>query len=92
MTGLKISQPLSNEFSVGFSQNVPANSPIDPAPSRRSPPAQKARPAPVTMATQASSSSRNREKAALRSRRISPLMALSASGRLYVIVATLSES
>ena len=82
MTGLKISHPLSKELSVGFSQNVPANSPVEPAPSRRSAPAQNDRPAPVTMATHASSSSRNREKASLRSRRISPLMALSASGRL----------
>ena len=53
MTGLKISQPLSKELRVGFSQNVPGNSPVDPAPSRRSAPAQNARPAPVTMATQA---------------------------------------
>ena len=44
MTGLKISQPLSNELIVGFSQNVPANSPIDPAPSLMSPPAQNALP------------------------------------------------
>ena len=44
ITGLKISQPLSNELTVGFSQNVPANSPVEPAPSRRSAPAQKAAP------------------------------------------------
>ena len=31
MTGLKISQPLSKELTVGFSQNVPANSPVDSA-------------------------------------------------------------
>jgi len=88
MTGLKISHPLSKEFSVGFSQNVPANSPTDPAPLRRSAPAQNARPAPVTIATHASSSSRKREKASFRSRLISALMALRASGRLYVMVAT----
>ena len=29
MTGLKISHPLSNELTVGFSQKVPANSPVD---------------------------------------------------------------
>ena len=40
------------------------------------------RPAPVTIATHASSSSRKRVNAALRSRRISPLTALRASGRL----------
>ena len=88
MTGLKISHPLSNELIVGFSQNVPANSPTEPAPSLRSPPAQNALPAPVTMATHASSSSRKRVNAALRSRRISPLTAFSDSGRLYVMVAT----
>ena len=88
MTGLKISQPLSKEFSVGFSQNDPAKVPVEPSPSRRSAPTQKARPAPVTMATQASSSSRNRAKAAFRSSRSSRLTALSASGRLYVMVAT----
>ena len=82
ITGLKISQPLSKELTVGFSQNVPANSPVDPRPALRSPPAQKARPAPVTMATQASSSSRNRENASLSSRRIVASMALRASGRL----------
>ena len=82
MTGLKISQPLSNELMVGFSQNVPANSPVAPPPSRRSAPAQNAFPAPVTMATHASSSSRKRVKASFNPRRISPLMALSASGRL----------
>src|SRR5258706_11888955 len=87
MTGLKISQPLSNELMVGFSQNVPGKSPADPAPSRRSAPAQNALPAPVTIATHASSSSRNRLNASLRSRRISPLIAFNASGRLYVIVA-----
>ena len=82
MTGLWISHPLSKELSVGFSQKVPANSPVDPCPSRRSAPAQKARPAPVTMPTHASSSSLKRAKAALRSRRSSPFTALRASGRL----------
>jgi len=92
MTGLKISHPLSNEFCVGFSQKVPGKSPAELPSPRRSAPAQNARPAPVTMAIQASSSSRNRAKASLRSRRIAPLMALSASGRLYVIVATWPSS
>jgi hypothetical protein len=82
MTGLKISQPLSNELIVGFSQNVPGKSPAEPPPSRRSAPAQKALPAPVTIAIHASSSSRNRLNASFRSRRISPLIAFNASGRL----------
>ena len=56
ITGLKISHPLSNELIVGFSQNVPPNSPAEPAPSRMSAPAQNALPAPVTIATHASSS------------------------------------
>ena len=30
ITGLKISHPLSNELTVGFSQKVPANSPVEP--------------------------------------------------------------
>ena len=62
MTGLKISHPLSKEFSVGFSQKVPANSPVDPAPCV-GPAGAKARPEPVTIATHASSSSRKRENA-----------------------------
>ena len=66
---------------VGFSQKVPAKSPVAPAPLRMSAPTQNARPAPVTIATQASSSSRKRANAALRSVRIAPSMALSASGR-----------
>ena len=45
----------------------------------------------MTIATQASSSSRKRVNAALRACRISPLIAFNASGRLYVIVATWSE-
>ncbi len=92
ITGLKISHPLSNELTVGFSQNVPANSPIDPAPSRMSPPEQNARPAPVTIATHASSSSRKRVNASLSPRRIAPLTAFIAEGRLYVIVATWPSS
>src|SRR4051812_6639973 len=51
-------------------------------------PAQKARPAPVTIATHASSSARNRCHASLSATRIGPLIALRRSGRLYVIVAT----
>src|ERR1700683_619422 len=92
MTGLKISHPLSKELSAGSSQKEPANSPVDPAPCRRSAPAQKARPEPVTMATQASSSSRQRENASVRSRRMSAFMALRPSGRLYVMVATWPSS
>ena len=83
MTGLKISQPLSKELTVGFSQKVPGELAGRPRPRpgcRR--PTQKARPLPVTMATHASSSSRKRVNASLRSRRISPLMALRVSGRL----------
>ena len=82
MTGLKISHPLSNELMVGFSQNVPANVPVEPAPSRMSAPALNAFPAPVTMATHASSSSRNRLKAALSPSRMAPLIAFNAPGRL----------
>src|SRR5256885_6034987 len=92
MTGLKISQPLSNEFCVGFSQKVPGKSPAELVPSRRSAPTQNALPSPVTIATHASSSSRKRAKAALRSRRNSPLIAFNASGRLYVMVATCPSS
>src|SRR6478735_11618579 len=80
--------PDSNEFTVGISQNEPGHVPAEPAPSWRSAPTQNARPAPVTMATHASSSARKRSHAALKSRRSSPLIALSFSGRLYVIVAT----
>jgi hypothetical protein len=82
MTGLKISQPLSNELMVGFSQNVPANSPAAAPPSRMSAPAQNARPAPVTMATHARSSSRKAVKASFSPRRISASMAFKAWGRL----------
>jgi hypothetical protein len=60
---LKIFQPLSNELSVGFFQNAPPNSPAEPAPSRMSAPAQNARPAPVTIATHASSSVRKQSNA-----------------------------
>jgi hypothetical protein len=81
MTGLKISQPLSNEFTVGRSQNVPPNSPVGSPSPRRSAPAQNARPAPVTMPTHASSSSRNRLNASFSPRRIAPSIALSRSGR-----------
>ena len=88
MVGLKISQPDSNEFSVGISQKVPSQVPTDPAPSFRSAPAQKARPSPVTMATHASWSSRKRSQAALRSWRMAPLMAFRRSGRRYVMVTT----
>src|SRR5688500_5909436 len=92
MVGLKSSSPLSNELIVGISQNDAGNEPVDPAPSFRSAPALNARPAPVTMATHASLSSRKRSHVALRSVRISPLIALRRSGRLYVIVATWSAT
>ena len=92
MVGLNSSKPDSKELMVGFSQNVPSNTPTDPSPSRMSAPAQKARPAPVMMATQASLSPRNRSQAAFRSWRSSPLMALSDLGRLRVMVATWPES
>ena len=82
--------PLSNELIVGISQKVPGHSPTEPRPSFRSAPTQKARPSPVTMPTQASSSARNRSHVAFRSRRSSASIALSASGRWYVIVATWS--
>ncbi|MEZ5167783.1 MAG: hypothetical protein R2695_15340 [Acidimicrobiales bacterium] len=74
--------PLSKVVIVGHSQNDPGHDPVDPAPSFRSAPAQNARPAPVTIATQASSSSRNVVHAASRAVRIAPLTAFSASGRL----------
>ena len=48
---------------MGFSQYVPAKVPAEP-PSLMSVPAQKARPAPVRMATQASVSSRKRSQSA----------------------------
>jgi hypothetical protein len=80
--GLKISHPLSKELTVGRSQNVPAKSPAAPATLWMSAPTQKARPAPVTMATQASSSSRKRAKARFRPARTAESMAFSASGRL----------
>ena len=82
MVGFQISMPLSKELMVGISQNEPGHVPAAPAPSLRSAPTQKARPAPVTMATQASSSSRKRLQAAFMSWRSSPLMALSTWGRL----------
>src|SRR5947207_1398593 len=85
MTGLKISHPLSNEFSVGFSQKVPGKSPAAPCPSFMSAPTQKARPAPVTMATYATSSSRKRANASCRPARMSALIAFGASGQLYEI-------
>ena len=80
MTGLKISQPLSNEFCVGFSQNVPGNSPAELPPPRRSAPTQNALPSPVTIATHASSSSRNRANASFRSFRSSRLIAFECLG------------
>ena len=88
IVGFQISIPDSNELTVGISQNDPGHVPADPAPSARSAPTQNDLPAPVTIATHASSSARNRSHAALRSRRRPPLIALSFSGRLYVIVAT----
>ena len=82
MTGLKISQPLSNELTVGRSQKLPGNSPAGlPVCEPRSAPTQNARPAPVTIPTQASSSSRNRANASLICARIAPSIALSLSGR-----------
>jgi hypothetical protein len=88
ITGLKISQPLSNELTVGRSQKVPGKLPAAAPGSARSAPAQNARPAPVTMPTQASVSSRKRAKAALISVRIPASMAFRASGRSYVMTAT----
>ena len=73
---------------MGISQNEPGQVPAAPAPSTRSAPTQNALPAPVTMPTQASSSSRKRSHAAFSSVRTAPVIALSFSGRLYVIVAT----
>lgn len=82
MTGFHTSRPDSSDCAEGISQNVPLPPPTAPPGSLRSAPAQKAAPAPVTMPTQASSSSRKRAHAALRSARSSVLMALRASGRL----------
>ena len=56
--------------------------PTEDSGSFRSAPAQKARPAPVTIATHASSSVRSCSHAAFRSRRSWPLTAFSESGRL----------
>ena len=67
---------------VGISQNEPGQVPAEPPASFMSAPAQNESPAPVTMPTQASSSSRNCSHAALRSWRSSALIALRASGRL----------
>ena len=92
MVGLNSSMPLSNELMVGFSQKVPPKVPTAPALSVRSAPAQNTSPAPVRMPTHASSSSRKRSQAALRSRRIAPLIALRDSGRLRVMVATWSTT
>ena len=82
MVGFQISIPLSKVVMVGHSQNDPGQEPVAPAPSRRSAPAQKAVPAPVTIATQASSSSRKVVHAASSASRIAPFTALSFSGRL----------
>ena len=82
IVGFQISMPLSKVVMVGHSQNEPGHDPVDPAPSVRSAPAQKARPLPVTIPTHASSSSRNRVHASSRAARIAPLTALSFSGRL----------
>src|SRR5215469_12201229 len=54
MVGLNNSIPLSKELIVGFSQNVPPKVPTEPAPSLRSPPAQKTSPLAVRIPTQAS--------------------------------------
>jgi hypothetical protein len=88
IVGFHTSRPLSYELMVGISQNDPGHVPADPAGSFMSAPAQNDSPPPVTMPTHASSSSRNSCHAALRSFRISALMALRTSGRLYVIVVT----
>ena len=82
MVGFQISMPDSKVVMVGHSQNEPGQSPVEPSGSLRSAPAQKARPAPVTMATQASVSSRKATQASSRARRMAPLTALRASGRL----------
>ena len=82
IVGFQISMPDSNVVIVGHSQNEPGHVPVDPAPSRRSAPAQNARPAPVTIATHASSSSRNSVHAVSSAVRMAPLTAFNASGRL----------
>ena len=92
IVGLNSSIPLSNELIVGFSQKVPPNVPTEPSPSLRSPPAQNTLPFAVRIPTHASSSSRKRSQAAFKSRRSAPLIALRASGRLRVIVATWSSN
>lgn len=92
MVGLNSSMPDSKELIVGFSQKVPPKVPTEPSPSLRSPPAQNTSPLAVRIPTQASRSSRKRSQAALRSWRSAPLMALRASGRFRVMVATWSCS
>ena len=82
MVGLNTSRPDSNELTVGFSQNVPGKSPAEPPPPRSAPAQNALSPAPVRMATHASSSAMNIFQAALRSRRRSRFTALRASGRL----------
>src|SRR5262249_50779876 len=82
MVGFHTSSPDSKELMGGISQNDPGHVPAAAAPSCRSAPTQNERPAPVTMATHASSSARNASQAAFRSWRSWPLMAFSFSGRL----------
>ena len=79
MVGFQTSIPLSSEVSEGTSQKLCSSG---GAGLRRSAPAEKARPLPVTIPTQASSSLRKVSQAAFRSPRSSWLIALSASGRL----------
>ena len=88
MVGLNSSIPLSKELIVGFSQKVPPNLPTAPSLSLRSAPAQKVLPLAARIPTHACSSSRNRSHAAFRSALSAPLIALRASGRFKVIVAT----
>ena len=59
MIGFQISSPASRDWAEGISQKLWPPPPTAPEGSFRSAPAQKALPAPVTMPTHASSSSRN---------------------------------
>ncbi len=81
ITGFWSSQPDSNEFTVGRSQNEPGNSPAGLRSEAKSAPAQNARPAPVTMPIHAPSSAVKRANASFRPSRIAPSIALSFSAR-----------
>ena len=82
IVGFQISMPDSKVLIVGHSQNEPGNSPVAPAGCLRSTPAQKALPAPVTIATQAWSSPRKVSHAMSSAWRISAFTALRERGRL----------